>query len=179
MASTRLTHSARISITLAAINHRFADPERKLAKAEEKLYTALRVSKFRHGTLALIGTIPDGWLPLSSAVRLELEGCIYVLRTAHPQAIPANDSHAVKASGVSKRLVGQINRHVERRERLKAERSKLHGEMSSALKAFSTVESLLKRWPELEPFTKGIERATGNALTVPMADLNKALGIAA
>jgi len=179
MASTKLTVGSRLSIQVQALNHRFASEERKLSEVEEKLYTESRASKFRGGTLALIQSIPDGWLPLHSTIRINDAGRVYKLRTAHPQPVPVNDDGYANAAGMPKRLLERIRKHAAKRRALEEDRSKVAREIHNALKAFGTLESLLKKWPELAPFTKGIESATGNLPAVPIDQINKALGIAA
>jgi len=179
MPSTRLTNSSRIAITCAAVNHRFAPMEKQLAEVEEKLYAEVRASKFRFGALATIESIPAGWLPLSSRIRVDENNHLYELRTAHPQPVPADDSHAIKAAGISKRLLERVKKHCAKRVAIKDERAKLYKELRTSLDSFATLESLLKKWPELEPFTKSITPAASNLPAIPREQINKALGIAA
>lgn len=181
MASTRLTNVMRDRIVTAALQHRFDKPSAKLAATEETLIAEVRRGLHGKAAIGQMDALPEGWMPLSSVARVYFDSSrgTIKLRTAHPFRHPHNAPFEIAAKDLPKRLVERLDRHKANKAALVVEQEKLRRELRGALGSFATLESLLKRWPELEPFTKGIERATGNAIAVPIADLNNALGIAA
>lgn len=181
MASTRLSFSTRSSIRIAALNHGFKDAEQRVRNEEGKLFEAVRASVLGKRACEQIDAMPEGWLPLVNGLCVEAEdGNRYLNLTAsHPLPLPANVKTYIKAESLPVRLRNRVWAHFRNRADLKKDREYLDKDLRIALNSFSTLESLLKRWPEMAPFTRGISPAAENLPALPREQINKALGIGA
>lgn len=179
MASTRLTTVSRSRVLTAALDHRFKRQEQKLREAEDKLAHAVITCALGKSAMEQINALPDGWMPVVCRVYVTCAGETTRLDFVHACRAPQNFSSYIKDGTLPQRLRLRIARHAGERERLERDREDLKRELRTALNSFGTLESLLKLWPEMEPFTKGIERAASQLPAVPIAHINQSLGIAA
>jgi hypothetical protein len=181
--TTRLTAGLRFHILSLAIKARFDGPEKKLAEKGNTLTHALYQAKFGAAMCKRMAALPDGWLPTLGAMTVEFmkaDGrCCsrLTVRTRERLPYPAKSSSFVESTKLLKRLRERCERYDKERGVFEKEQRQIRRELETALKSFRSLESLLKAWPELEPYTKGIDRAADKPLAVPIADINSKLGL--
>lgn len=179
MPSTRLTDAHRLQITNAAMRHRFGAREKCFNARDEKLFQALRLACLGKAAVAQIDALPEGWLPLHSYFSVVVDKSWHRIASAASARVPVECNTSVDMGKLAARLRERVTRHIGQRAAFEADRRALRKTMDEALRGFSTLESLLKKWPELAPFTKGIEPAAANLPAKPFTEINKALGIGA
>lgn len=179
MPSTRLTDAHRRQIINAAMRHRFGDREKWFAARSESLFQQLRLAKFGKAAITQMDALPEGWLPRHTRFDLRVNNEGTSIASTSSARMPAESGYSIEMDKLPARLRERVTRHVVTRAAFKADQKSLNQQLSAALHTFGTLESLLKKWPELAPFTKGIEPAAANLPAKPFTEINKALGIGA
>lgn len=179
MSSTRLAQHHRERILQAAISNAFDRREKLLQKEKSKLFPRLRAAIFGAAALRRMDRLPNGWLPPRDVIRVEVGDSTYSFSDGHPFKVPADTKFSSKLHALPPELQQCVQAYATAWRELEDEKDSTRRNLRASLKTFSTLEVLLKQWPELEPFTKGIEQAAGNLPACTREHINKALGIAA
>lgn len=204
MASTRLTNDMRSAIVKALLKHRYGDEEKALCdECDALMQDAFKdVMAEAYGSL---DQFPDEWFGTTTGHNIEFRGveCFFFARwegddrktqikyyvddsyrrscywTAvfnKPVRIPYRMWHSaskIKGGVLHDRAANLAMRTRKHVEAYKEARETAHG----ILKSFSTVEKLVKEWPDIEPFIPASQVATKrlaeNLPAVPVEDMRK------
>ena len=206
MASTLLTNDMRNGIVARLMKHRYSAEEQTLCDE----YAKLMEDAFKYvmgDAYGKLDDFPEGWFPTQSSDYIEIKGvfCEFASKwdselVKHVYAIKRDPSRNASWRVVFNKSVRvpfnvyhntptimaghevhtraqdlsmRAHKHIEAYDEAKA---KARG----ILNVFSTVEKLVKQWPEIEPFLppKASAQAAANTLpAVPVEELNSMFGL--
>lgn len=194
MASEKLTVAMRESIAREMIKHRFCKEAAKLVKERAALARAVYDDLYKAKDRKLIESLPKGWLPESSSIRvrfaesyeeIEFSGHNYnfkaYLLKPEPVLLPLAWKHrnsCVASYDAGHRL---SIRHAE----LTAKTNELfkriyeaEAQIDGALDSVTTTGKLREVWPEAAPFVAKYEKPASPKLpAIPVASLNAMLNL--
>lgn len=183
MASTKMGTYMRDQIRGRLLHHRFSEEEKKLKEDMEFFAFMVWRSLFKDGTLAYIETLPKGWLPEQNYIKVEIAGQVVQLNFGRDVTMP----YCMSKSRILETYDGRhafSERWLElsgRKKDLDTAKSALRRELDAALKQASTVQRLVKIWPEVLPFVKDFmdedKPKPAQLPAVPLTILNTKLGL--
>lgn len=197
--STRLTNDLREVIADAVLRHRFTEQVDALIADRATLADAIYNDLYRKSDREKMEALPKGWLSEEPNIGVQFgsSGCRYeniefggqfygklgALRTKHEdervyRRVP--DKHRSGCAKVYEDAHKLSVRHQELEDRLsamKADFDAAHRQTMAALASVNTIKSLIKAWPEVEPFAAKFEDAPRHLPSVPTAKLNEMLGL--
>lgn len=177
MSSTRLLQHHRNLIVNAAMQQAFAEREKALAQEGDKLFRDIRTAWLGVSACRKIDRLPEGWVRLARKIELSVNGRWRSVSTSHPKRWPA--MLECKGEQLPGDLRARISLHAQACDQLTADRVAARNKMREAMRSFGTLERLIAGWPEIAPFTKGVESGSTNLPAVNIAEVNRALGLAA
>lgn len=175
MASVRLTNDLRETLLYKMLTHRFGEEIVQLVKDRAVFATKVYNDVYDETARRSMAKLPAGWLAEDRALKvkfgndyseLHFDGrCIYgdVLRCT-PQKFRdaksvverrvAYNHHngCAKVYSVREPLAIEFGQLRDRIKDIKAGIERAKGHTDPALKKFSTLQALVKEWPEIEPF---------------------------
>lgn len=203
---TKLTISIRESIRRAVLKHRFGAEVDTLTDRYAALASDVYDDLYSKEDRERIASLPKDWLPTVDQASVQFGG----LSNGYTQLSFNGSGFRFEYHSIGSRLNAEqtreckkpvANKHrygcwkvyaadhrlTRRYEKLQAERDALHeaiGEakqqISAALGSLSSVEALIKAWPEIEPFAKTFAvPAPARLPAIPAAALNKTLKLPA
>lgn len=182
MASQRLTNYVREAILKAALDRAFKAREEEL-KAEQRAFAdAVYHDQYPPELLSKMKALPDGFLLTDDDFRVRFGsnnwervcwGERRIIAKKHEgTAIIYDDDHALSL---------RFNELERKDEELCAEKTAAERNAKAVLNSVTTYNKLIEVWPEIEPlaapFKQNEARATTFALSLPITQLNKALGL--
>lgn len=198
MTSIRLTKTIKEKILEELIKYNFQERYDQLDKEfycfSQRIYQDVYRNKIED-----FYALKEGWLPESNSIRVTFSGrhdYVYFDGSMYskPHQIRINrDEYLNKKMRIPYKDVNNTVKQYEANDKLTQEYDKLtnkakdlYGEFetvkhktSAALDSVTTVNSLIKMWPEVKPFLEGIidlETKT-KALAIPKAELNRLLNL--
>lgn len=191
---TRLTNNIRAGIVSRLIAHRFQEEFSALAAEHAAVALAAYRKVFTADEIALMDSLPDGWLPCEMGFDVRVSGRRYHLsfggnglswlafagleKPGHKVfRVPTNIKHSGRLSFAEDSQIGRvIDEHFVRVSGLEGRIAGARRAATTAVESVSTAAALLKVWPEVEPFLpKGSAPAKLPAIKV--SELNAALGL--
>lgn len=193
---TRLTNDMRDALALAVMHHRFGDEVKELMAVKGEFAEAVYNDVYTKATREKMAALPDGWLPTRQDISaqfgdgsrydsLRFDGCVYgVLAELKDPAKKDEDSRSFKivlykhAHGCAKayepthKLATRYLALKEREDDLKTRVRAAKAQAKTALNSVSTMASLLKAWPEIEPFARSFNGVQAKLPAIPISALN-------
>jgi hypothetical protein len=179
----RLTVDIKNSILVAVLHHAFEKREKELIAQEHELAGLVYADVYKD-TFAKMNALPDGYLPERSDISVAF-GSKDSIAVLHMRGLYrcAKKWHGW-CDGVPKiyehkhPLTLHYQRYAKAKDALKQERKDAERKANAVINSVTTVKRLLQVWPEAEKFIKPhLGNSESRALTVPMIELNKALGL--
>ncbi len=198
--STRLTKAMREHILEEMLRHRFRDEFLAIVKEQARIANVVYEDVFKKKVRDQMEALPDGWLPEVQGINVRLgehynyfafngvgrsyaisHGIDRVLMRSdeEPEAILRRIPHS-KESGCLEvydhdhKLTLDYGKNVHRRSvDFIGAYQKAAGEANAALNSFSNTRTLLKAWPECEPFLPTVEETKLRLPAVKTEALNE------
>lgn len=193
----RLSRTDREAIARRAVEHRFKAQCDALDAEGLDIAEAFYVNQLTFDQIRIIETAPDGWFEGVDYVRVGVGGMAHVVAfrvrklishcldgyrsdwVGHPRLAPASwracdhRFHLRDDNPLGKRICD----HAERVAALWKNVRDAHNLTSSALCRFSTLEKLVRDWPEIEPFTHHMASKQSLVVATPILKVNQVLGL--
>lgn len=174
---SKITNFTRECIVLSAIQVSFDPVKQKLNEEEDALMAEAYSFIYSATERRISASLPAGWLKVSKALTLNVDGRKIELKGATP--LPVRYDHGREHGSIpAGDLASRINAHAEKREDVKVAIGDARSKLSAMLSSISTMKKLQEVWPEGLPF---YERFLNQQAILPPAvrveDVNKSLGI--
>lgn len=133
----------------------------------------------------MVKRMPENWLIMTDSIRVEFAGERQMVTVAtKDKLLPVPSTWCTQAYHVSKppRITASHPLNEERlllardETAIHNDKARVRANLHAVLMAHSTLESLVKNWPECKKFCPP-EPAQVTALALPVAELNKMLGL--
>lgn len=178
MTTRHITESIRQKIKRAALDHALAEREKTLRKDESLLGCQVYDSLISQEVRRILRRLPSGWLRANNAFTVVLlSGQRHRLTVESALPLPIDAYHGDLGVVQDETLAVRVVAHVENREALRDERRELISKLDTRLSSVRTLSQLRSVWPAGEPFYRDLGSRPSNALAVPTAELNRALGL--
>jgi hypothetical protein len=183
--TTRLNASIREHIMRKALEHAFTKRRAELDKRQARWGAAVYRECMTPTGLKMVKRMPENWLVMTSSMRVEFAGEREMVTIAHgDKTLPVPGTWAPNAYAYSKppRIPASHPLNEERlllsrdEQAIHDDKQRVRGNLHALLMAHSTLESLIKNWPECKKFCPPAP-AQVTALALPVAELNKMLGL--
>ncbi len=177
MASIRLTNDTRRLIANRAVEHGFAKREAAIVKEQHALAAKVYDRAYPAKTQKLMETLPKDILRESDTIYFHVGGQYRQVTLAAAKRM-GHDRGDLKLAADDK-LSEECFDFWRREKELRAERDTARREANAVLRSVTTLEKLLKVWPEVVSFTQdiGVSGQQITALAIPIKDLNVKLGL--
>ena len=184
---TRLNKAMRGKIEKSLMHHRFKKPAQKLLDRQFAIARKLYAKMYTKEEHELIFSLPEDWLPTTRALDVYDYGGrvrLYVVkarfatgRYAQLKNLGANDE---KFAGPEYRVTTKHTRGMEASRVLELEKwqqdvdklvdeaEQVRRQVRATLNAFTTLEKLIKSWPEVEPFAIAFVEAPNKIPALPV-----------
>ncbi len=185
--SIRLTKDHRERICRVLLKGRFDAEREALKKREGKLAEAIYKAAFSPTERRRMAALPDGWLPTVGHVKARVLGenvCFYLPEN---RRVPyekvgsySNCCHLIVLDDPKCDLVIQIRQFLADRKAQKEAARALEYEIEAVLGSISTLNQLLKTWPEIETQAReivGEPKPLVTALAPRLERINERLGL--
>lgn len=183
---SKMTVGKRNTIVKRAVDHRFAA---EIAAADELLKQIgdeIYDDSFSDKSRSVMKGLPDGWLPEVGSIGVQFgeTSSNYVqVSLTDDRRIPYNKYRRWEGSSSCVKIypdmqTGLGKKWLEQKaiwEDLKKQAESMRIRLECQLSAFTTVPSLIKAWPEIEPFTTGMVLPKVQLPAIAVAELNAAL----
>lgn len=189
----RLTNSMRDDIVRRVLKFKFEAPEKALKAEGNKLFGKI-YDLLLGEHKAAIEKMPAHWFPQLQSFVVDLDDATHVIEADYPRRLPGNLprrfdavkhrtrtdrawSWSTDEAGDYKGVFKLLEPHARKLIELDAEREALRAKLKALVYSVTTVKKLYEVWPELAEIVPMPEDTTntGTALTVSVADLNKAI----
>lgn len=172
----RLTTYIRDQAISNLMANRF-DKEQKAIKKEE-----LELGEFAYNTFfgehkRRMNGLPKGWLPRRSYFETYVAGERHQFRLKEERSFPYDIHSNDRRLHMTCLLTTKMKEHQQRKIKFIDDKATARAQAHSVLNSVSTVEKLLKVWPEVKPFLPKVEGIVTTALALPIASLNTMLGL--
>jgi hypothetical protein len=185
--SIRLTKDHRERICRVLLKGRFDAEREALKKREGKLAEAIYKVAFSPSERRRMAALPDGWMPTVTHVKARVLGedvCFYpeaALRVPYRKSGNyGNCCHLIVLDDPKCDLVIQIRQFLADRKAQKEAARTLEYEIEAVLGSISTLNQLLKTWPEIETQAReivGEPKPTVTSLAPRLERINERLGL--
>lgn len=197
----RLTVNDRKVITMKLLKHRFGADVIAACKARLDAAQDIYLDIYPAPMLARMQALPSGWLPRVGGARVAIGVACRVdyanWRTYDTAMVPAahlflptateigggelmlssHTSGVVKLFDHDDPLIVRFDAAKQAAEKLGERIEATHRETTKALARFTTVEKLVKEWPEVAPFVADVAGPAHSLPAVTLRSLNKALDL--
>lgn len=169
-----------------ALEHAFKKRRTELDKRQAKWGTAVYREVMTPTGLKLVKRMSENWLVMTDSIRVEFAGQRELVRIASGEkTLPVPATWAPNAYSLQKppRIPASHPLNEERllldrdEQSLHDDKQRVRANLHAVLMAHSTLESLIKNWPECKKFCPSAP-AQVTALALPVEELNKMLGLA-
>lgn len=195
--SGRLTNDIRRAIADAMIKHRFSDEAADLIADQRAFALAVYDDIYKRKDRDAMAALPDGWLPTIDRISvffggqktvLNLNGTFWVasdfeiLRPAVESVerrVPFSHWSERKAHAydAGHRLSERFSKIESRMQKFVEDCRAANRQVLGALGKAGTIKSLCAAWPEATPFCAPFDAARPQLPAVPVAQLNRMLGL--
>lgn len=198
MASTKLTKYMREKILTEVLAHKFKDQYLALCSEYCDLTNAVYEDLYSEADIKKMYSLPKGWLKTTASISVKFAGKYTQL--TYGALLPHNDFYEVfkvsresieekpcpyKDAGECRKVYEATDLLAQRYEGLetklsemKIEYNKVKALTQSTLDNVTTVQALINRWPEIEPFAKKhIYVADRTVPALPVEKLNQMLNL--
>lgn len=171
--STRLNSELRIAIVQALLDHKFLTTKNKHELDRVEFAEAVYNDMYSESDRRLMAKLPKGWLQVHTSFTAHFVGRWERLqlkkerRFAHVCSPKYPSGHDLTTT-----LFKMQRAETELDEQLRS----THAATMAMLTSCSTIEMLLKRWPEVKPFVPKAAAIT-TALALPVKELNAMFGL--
>lgn len=184
MATLKLTQGMRESVAEALMQHRFSKPQKEIAKRMEAIGDALYERCYEPEMQKLMALLPHGFMPVSCTLRVKYrrnkkDG---VYTDAIPMSVIRRVAAMIDGLHLQEKdpvLIDYLELKDEAK-RLRDERQEAKRKADAVLRSATTYNSLIQKWPEIEPFAKRLCQPVQRTAPLPVptvAELNKTLGL--
>lgn len=193
MASTRLTNYIRDRIRQALIKRTFDPRKKELTETEHALGRAVYNDLYSAEVQMQMHRMPEGFLPTACGVQVKFGDSFVQVNWDSADAarrIAARriaDKHDIRGRAAAKvyepdhQLTKEFQKLQQLHKQFDDEMYEARRQINSLLGSCTTVEKLIRTWPEVEEFAKPFlgkdAGVPSTALAIPIADLNKILGL--
>lgn len=199
MASQRLRQLDRDNIVKRLMIHKFRARAEELVKVHHQLAEAVYEDLFSKAHRDLMVSLPGGWLTRSSYIRVQIRGDVEMLHFNGNQVLPSWDLNqlTVRQYTTSDHLMPHFadngiahsyeathplaEAHLDWENAVAAvteEHKVARAQVYAALNTHSTVNKLLKEWPEVAPFVNQKANAPTHPVpAIPVVQLNSLLDL--
>lgn len=179
-ANRRLTKTLRDDIRHAVLCKTFKRRDQRLQKREHAIALALRD--------LTLGAHKEAFLSLPRELQGNAWGNIYAQLpgdserhrafslpgSGTPCPVHCCEKHLLLGSAKGRRIAERAHKWVQDRDKLKADRAALAGQLNAVLNSTTTVKALLDKWPEAAEFVPERDRPMSLPAVQP-AELNAAI----
>ncbi len=197
MTSIRLTVGMKEQIERRLVHYRFEEEAQQIVADYSQLAADVYDDLYDQLTQRKMGTLPDGWLPSSSQLKVQFGGdytqldfggkCYGDIAYANgrpgaergmTRLFPSCDKDKTlrvyeATHPLAMRYDALENRYHELEGCVRAAKKVARAAMDSV----TTLARLEEVWPEVAPFTEGFKEQPSNLPTISRADLNEVLGL--
>lgn len=181
--SNKLTDSLRIKVANLAVAYRFKSEQDALRTETHTLAQDIYEFTYDKKLRDVFAALPDGVAVTSYDVWFRLPDKDYTCRISAANSLPiavvaqyGGESLFIKV--LSAPLAKRYRALLKREGTIKAKTRETYQQVVGTLAAFSSVQRLLKEWPEIEPFLPPELTTPSSKLPVPQVKkLNKVLGL--
>ncbi len=176
----RLNAFIRNQILSAVMQHGFAARERALDDEKRAIGEAVYNDVYPEEVQAQMSALPPDYLPSSSDLRVQFQGYGFN-RVYFGKSRPIAERHTYNAAVVYDQdhpLHARYHKWTNAQDSFIEQRNSARAEAEAVLRSVTTLEKLIKVWPEVETFAKPFFVVSAStAVAVPIKQLNAALGL--
>lgn len=171
----KLTRELREKILKKLLDHRFKNEQDALNKETQAMSAKIYASKYTPELLGLMAQLPKNSFKKLGSFKVRVGDRWEYFRLDTSVEILYSDSQAcfdlVPDSAVGKELYNLVGR----KNKLHARRSEAYNQVWEVLNSVTTINRLIKVWPETEPFVKEYLFDSPTLPAVPVQQLNELL----
>lgn len=178
--STRITQEIRNALVTHLLNHRFAKERKKVKDLENTFALHVYHSGYSAKVRKQMDELPEGWLPVAGQLRFTLGNTGYAARLSDVVRIQACDTHSSIAKfKADSPTAEKWKQFTQERQALQNSERETRDQARTTIDQFTTTASLVKAWPEVEPFLAkiGVSNKTKNLPARVPAELNVKLAL--
>lgn len=149
-----MTESMRRSIRDALLAHAFGEREEALEAERRKLGDDLYKHLYPAALQKKMKALPNGFLPKSEAQQVKLGGDWMPLEWGDSRPVSVDNRRNAVVLDANHPITERFRDLRNRGDRLRAEKGEAAAKANAALKNATTINKLLKLWPEVAPFVE-------------------------
>lgn len=199
MSSIRLSLAMRQAIAVRVLAHRFRAEVAALCAQHAKLATDFYNRAYSPAERTRMKRLPEGWLPESGHLQVVIgehyktldfagtvrysELAVLLEKGGKPKAMKrrlwAIDVAKARRYSVTDPLAIAFDKHANQEKALQEQVQTAKSELLAALNRATTLEGLIKMWPEVKPFVDVAQASPTTSIlpVIPLETLNAKLGL--